>query len=118
MEAVSLNLRMYNLFRKNLNLSETHAQEFVQVIDEAIKEQNLGKHENTLERVYRDLQSLKDYFEVRFTEIDKTFAKKEDIAQVRKEAAEIKADLIKWMFIFWIGQVAATFGFISLFLRK
>jgi hypothetical protein len=31
--------------------------------------------------------------------------------------AEAKAELIKWMFIFWIGQVAATFGFILLFLK-
>lgn len=52
-------------------------------------------------------------------------ATKQDIAEVKKEIADVrenaasnKADLIKWMFIFWIGQVAATFGFILLFLKK
>lgn len=36
-----------------------------------------------------------------------------------KEAlAETKTDIIKWMFLFWIGQVAATFGFILLFLKR
>lgn len=56
------------------------------------------------------------------TKIDKKFedacqvlATKEDLA---KQIGEAKADLIKWMFIFWIGQVAVTFGFILLFLKK
>jgi hypothetical protein len=34
------------------------------------------------------------------------------------DIAKASADNIKWMFIFWIGQVAATFGFILLFLKK
>ena len=39
------------------------------------------------------------------------FATKEDLAST-------KADIIKWMFIFWIGQIVATFGFILLYLKK
>ncbi len=39
------------------------------------------------------------------------FATKEDVANA-------KADIIKWMFIFWIGQVITTFGFILLYLKK
>ena len=31
---------------------------------------------------------------------------------VKKELAETKADIIKWMFIFWIGQIAVTFAII------
>jgi hypothetical protein len=42
-------------------------------------------------------------------------ATKEDLARVN---GDTKAELIKWMFIFWIGQVIATFGFILLFLKK
>jgi len=45
-------------------------------------------------------------------------ATKEDIANTKEDIANAKADTIKWMFIFWIGQVAATFGFILLFLKK
>ena len=41
-----------------------------------------------------------------------------DIASTRTLIAETKAELIKWMFIFWIGQVAVTFGFILLFLKR
>lgn len=47
---------------------------------------------------------------------------KEDIANLRAELKEdianVKSELIKWMFIFWIGQIAVTFGFILLFLNK
>jgi hypothetical protein len=41
-----------------------------------------------------------------------------EINKVRTEIAEAKADTIKWMFIFWIGQIGATLGIILLFLKK
>jgi hypothetical protein len=40
------------------------------------------------------------------------------ISEVRKEGAENKADIIKWMFIFWVGQVGTTLAIIILFLKK
>lgn len=43
---------------------------------------------------------------------------KTQIFATKKDLASTKADLIKWMFIFWIGQVIATFGFILLYLKK
>ena len=46
------------------------------------------------------------------------FATKEDISTLKSQIEQTKADTIKWMFIFWIGQVVATFGFILLFLKK
>ncbi len=48
----------------------------------------------------------------------KTLATKGDIADLRKEFADSRADNIKWMFIFWIGQVGATLAIILLFLKK
>ncbi len=36
----------------------------------------------------------------------------------KEDLSNTKADTIKWMFIFWIGQMVATFGFISFFLKK
>ncbi|MFB9842681.1 hypothetical protein [Mucilaginibacter ginsenosidivorans] len=41
-----------------------------------------------------------------------------EIGIVRKEISESKADTIKWMFIFWIGQVGATLAIVLLFLKK
>jgi hypothetical protein len=48
----------------------------------------------------------------------KTLVTKEDIANVRKEIGEAKSDTIKWMFIFWIGQVGAMLAILLLFLKK
>lgn len=45
-------------------------------------------------------------------------ATKEDILILNTKIEQSKAETIKWMFIFWIGQVIATFGFILLFLKK
>ena len=41
-----------------------------------------------------------------------------DISNLRKEMGEGKAENIKWMFIFWIGQVGATLAILLLFLKK
>jgi hypothetical protein len=41
-----------------------------------------------------------------------------DISAIRKEMGENKAENIKWMFIFWIGQVGATLAILLLFLKK
>jgi hypothetical protein len=41
-----------------------------------------------------------------------------EFGKVRQEISETKAELLKWMFIFWVGQVATTFGLIMLFLKK
>jgi ribosomal protein S17E len=52
----------------------------------------------------------------------KILATREDLANLKGELktdiASSKTEVIKWMFIFWIGQLAATFGFILLFLKK
>jgi hypothetical protein len=52
----------------------------------------------------------------------KSLATKDDIArqigEVRKEGAKNKAETIKWMFIFWIGQVGAMLAIALLILKK
>jgi hypothetical protein len=52
----------------------------------------------------------------------KTLATKDDLANVKyalgKEISEAKADSIKRMFIFWIGQVGAMLAIVLLFLKK
>jgi hypothetical protein len=45
-------------------------------------------------------------------------AAKTDVLATKEALANTKTEIIKWMFIFWIGQIAATFGFILLFLKK
>jgi hypothetical protein len=40
-----------------------------------------------------------------------------EFAAVRVELAEARASLIKWSFLFWIGQVAVVSGVMTLLLR-
>jgi hypothetical protein len=48
----------------------------------------------------------------------KTLATKGDIADIRKEMGENHASNIKWMFIFWVGQVGATAAILLLLVKK
>ena len=41
-----------------------------------------------------------------------------EVSKLELQISESKSETIKWMFIFWIGQVVATFGFILLFLKN
>lgn len=45
-------------------------------------------------------------------------ATKEDLARTDAKIETSKAELMKWMFAFWIGQVATIFGLILLFIKK
>ena len=41
-----------------------------------------------------------------------------EVSKLELQISEAKSETIKWMFIFWIGQVVATFGFILLFMKN
>jgi hypothetical protein len=40
------------------------------------------------------------------------------VLRLSKRIDDMRQDMIKWLFIFWITQVLVTFGFIWLFLKK
>jgi len=40
------------------------------------------------------------------------------ILATKEDLANTRADMIKWMFIFWVGQLAAMFGLLYFFLKK
>ncbi|MCE2963533.1 MAG: hypothetical protein ACK5UE_04115 [Chitinophagales bacterium] len=62
--------------------------------------------------------SIEKVVDQKFDDNKNLLATKEDIANLRTEMKEMKSEMIKWMFIFWVGQMAVTFGFILLFLKK
>jgi len=39
-------------------------------------------------------------------------ATKEDLARLDGKVSDVKSEIIKWMFIFWIGQVAVFAGIV------
>jgi hypothetical protein len=54
---------------------------------------------------------IEEKIKEQFVDNAKMLATKEDVANN-------KAEIIKWMFIFWGGQLVVTFGFILLFLKR
>jgi hypothetical protein len=42
---------------------------------------------------------------------------KKDIIATKSDLQAIKAEMIKWMFIFWVGQISVNIALIILFLK-
>ncbi len=41
----------------------------------------------------------------------------EETSRIRIDVAELKSDLLKWSFVFWVGQVGAVAALLALMLR-
>lgn len=54
---------------------------------------------------------------IKFHQQKKILASKSDIADVKQEVSNVKADLIKWMFIFWVGQILAVLAIVNFILK-
>jgi hypothetical protein len=64
----------------------------------------------------KETKALTEYVESR---VEKSFEKeknrlatKEDILEIKIKMKQQKTEIIKWMFIFWIGQIAVTLGIV------
>ena len=70
----------------------------------------------------KEARTLVEYIETKVVkeleERKDTFATKQDIARLELKIESSRADIIKWMFLFWIGQVATLFAILQLFFRK
>jgi len=42
----------------------------------------------------------------------------QEVPKLQQQIADLKADLIRWMFLFWVGQLGAMLGILLLFSRK
>ena len=60
-------------------------------------------------------ETLTTYIEEK---IKDEFADNSKMLATKEDLANTKAEIIKWMFIFWIGQVAVFFSAILLFLKR
>lgn len=96
MSAISI-AKLYDLL--SIKLGKETAENLTTFIDNKIN-QELESQSNTL-ATKEDISKLKD-----------------DIAKLDTKISESKSENIKWMFIFWVGQMIGMFGFILLFLRK
>jgi len=60
----------------------------------------------------KEAQSLVEFVE---TKIEKEFDSKKDTLATKEDLANMRSDVIKWMFIFWVGQLAAMIAIVKLF---
>jgi hypothetical protein len=104
--------RLYKLLSEKLGNDTTEA--IFKYID--------NKTERSVESVIKTLSTKDDLANLRKEMGDNFSNVKDEIANIkydlRKDIAEAKADNIKWMFIFWVGQIGATLAILLLFLKK
>ena len=67
-------------------------------------------------------KSLVEYIEAK---VDKKFEEKKDVLATKQDVAnleikmeKVKSDIIKWMFLFWVGQLASLIAILQIFFRK
>lgn len=93
MEAKSIQL--VQLAHKKLHLMEKDAMEFVDLIQGSIEERT----KNFV---------TKEYLDVRLMELE---------LKLIMKIAETEKNILRWMFTFWIGQLAVMVGFLYLFVK-
>lgn len=73
----------------------------------------------------REAKTLVEYIE---TKVEKKFEEKKDLLATKEDLANLKtelmvqiektrSDIIKWMFIFWAGQIGALIAILQIFFR-
>ena len=59
-------------------------------------------------------QEAEAFVEILENRVDKKFEESKVHLATKTDLAEVKSDIIKWMFIFWVGQLAATIAIVKL----
>jgi hypothetical protein len=59
-------------------------------------------------------ESLEMAFKEQESDLSKQLMSKQDGSELRRDLESVKAELIKWMFLFWIGQIAVLVAIIKL----
>lgn len=71
-------------------------------------------------KLKEDVLFVEDKFERRLTEEMSKVNQRitEEISKVNEKISESHANLIKWMFIFWIGQIGVILGILFAFFKS
>jgi hypothetical protein len=98
--------RLYTLLSDKLGSDTTEA--MFKYID--------NKAERAVEATIKTLATKDDLLNVRGDISKVKYDLLQEISNVRKELGESKAEMIKWMFLFWVGQIGVTIAVV--FLKK
>ncbi len=74
----------------------------------------------------KEARTLVEYIE---TKVEKKLEEKKDILATKEDLANLKtelmvqiektrSDIIKWMFLFWIGQLASLIAILQIFFKR
>ena len=77
-----------------------------------------NKTERSVEATIKTLATKDDLVILRKDMANEFATVRNEMANVKYELSNKIGDSVKWMFIFWIGQVAATLAIVFLFLKK
>jgi hypothetical protein len=62
----------------------------------------------------KEAKTLVEYIEAK---VEKKLQEKKDTLATKEDLANLKAEIIKWMFIFWAGQIGALIAILQIFFR-
>ena len=138
-----LNIKLYDLARAKLHLNDTDAMDFVSSIHElqdhrfenlVTKEYLDQKLFGITEKINKlDLNSIdrtnnlgislfEKMSQIDSNSIDRTNKLEakltEKINKLENSISEFKADNLKWMFIFWVGQMSVTIAVVMIFIKR
>ena len=98
----------------NQSLSE-QKNDVLQVVEEKF-ERRLSEEISGLEvRLSEKISRVETDLSEKISRVETDISEK--ITEQGKRSAEYKADLIKWMFIFWVGQVGVILGILFAFFK-
>jgi phenylalanyl-tRNA synthetase alpha subunit len=75
-----------------------------------------AKFDTRIDKLEARFDHLETKFDSRFEKLDAKFDGKYN--ELKNEITSSHNNLMRWMFIFWVGQLVAIFGFLLLFLGK
>lgn len=123
-----LNFKLYDLARAKLNLNDTDTMEFVS----SIHELQDHRFENLVTKEYLDQKLLGiteklNHSDDKINHLDLSINSRigsveirltEKIINLDTKISETKFDILKWMFLFWAGQMSITIGIVLMLIKK
>jgi rubrerythrin len=102
-------------FEKKLEQTKSELKEGINKVDIRI-EQMKTELRDEITKVDRRIEQTKTELRDEITKVDKRLEQVK--SELKSDIANVRADLIKWMFIFWAGQVITITGILIAFLKK
>ncbi len=134
-----LNIKLYDLARGKLHLNDTDAMDFVS----SIHELQDHRFDNLVTKEYLDQKLIGiteklNQFDDRINHLDLSINDRinhlelsindrisnveirlsEKIINLDTKLSETKFDILKWMFLFWAGQMSITIGIVLMLIKK